>query len=172
MGSCRGIATSANACSLASLRALCLVVGSLPSRALVQMSLRGNTSPPPNEVDELFATCLRASRLLTSADVIKCHTERSREYLRGSAPIKPFSNYVIARSDCPCRAVAIPRKGYLLMPFYNLHYYFFAAFLPLTCEGVDGCEGRQQLADMRRRILPSAVLVIDSPVVAPPARCT
>ena len=36
----------ANACSLASLRALCLMVGSLPSRALVQMSLRGNTSPP------------------------------------------------------------------------------------------------------------------------------
>ena len=27
----------------------------------------------------------------------KCHTERSREYLRGSAHIKPFSNYVIAR---------------------------------------------------------------------------
>ena len=24
---------------------------------------------------------------------------------------KPFSNYVIARSDCPCRDVAIPRKG-------------------------------------------------------------
>ena len=46
-GSCRGVATSAIACSLASLRALCLMAGSLPSRTLVQMSLRGNTSPPP-----------------------------------------------------------------------------------------------------------------------------
>ena len=70
----------------------------------------------------------------------KCHTERSRrrsrakfprrnggnvadfqatkgvrcacEQSRGSAIVKrPLCNYVIARSDCICRAVAIPRKG-------------------------------------------------------------
>ena len=59
------------------------MVGSLPSRTLVQMSLRGNTSPPPNEVNELFAACLRASRLLTSADVVEIDR------------VVPFSNYVI-----------------------------------------------------------------------------
>ena len=44
-----------------------LVVGSLPSRRLAVMSLIGNTSPPPNEVNELFVTYLPAPSKLISA---------------------------------------------------------------------------------------------------------
>ena len=126
-GSCRGITTSAIACSLASLRAFCLVAGSLPSRALVQMSLRGNTSPPRMKqvavCNQLaYFTCTnfggrksmsyRLSRLFLTAHVseipptergggsvavfqatkgVRCACEQSR----GSALVKPLSNFVI-----------------------------------------------------------------------------
>ena len=62
------------------------MVGTLPSRRLAVMSLIGNTSPPLNEVDELFATCLRASRLLTSADE-KSVIPSEAESISAEAPI-------------------------------------------------------------------------------------
>ncbi len=48
-----------------------LVVGTLPSRRLAVMSLYWQHLATPNEVVELFATDLRTSRLLTSAEVIR-----------------------------------------------------------------------------------------------------
>ena len=60
----------ANACSLASLRVLCLVVGGLPSRALGMMVFIGQHLATPDVVDELFVTCSPTSSVLTSADVV------------------------------------------------------------------------------------------------------
>ena len=49
----------ANACSLASLRALFLMVGTLPSRTLVQMSPHDNTLPSePKSADSFQLACI------------------------------------------------------------------------------------------------------------------
>ena len=50
---------AANACSLASLRALFLMVGTLPSRTLVQMSPHDNTLPSaPKSADSFQLACI------------------------------------------------------------------------------------------------------------------
>ena len=46
------------------------MVGSLPSRALGMMVFIGQHLATPDVVCEMFAICLRTSRLLTSADVM------------------------------------------------------------------------------------------------------
>ena len=57
----------------------------------------------------------RAAVFAANAMSVSEYVERSvakSKHLRGSAIVKrPLYNYVIARSDCICRAVAIPRKG-------------------------------------------------------------
>ena len=57
----------------------------------------------------------RAAVFAANAMSVSEYVERSvakSKHLRGSAIVKrPLYNYVIARSNCFCRDVAIPRKG-------------------------------------------------------------
>ena len=69
MGSCRGIANMGAADASRRFAYCGLVVGTLPSRRLAAMSLYWQHLATPDKVDELFATYLRTSSVLTSADV-------------------------------------------------------------------------------------------------------
>ena len=114
-GSCRGITTSANACSLASLRALCLVVGSLPSRALVQMSLRGNTSPPLIMlVNGLQLVCLlQVDELRRNVKI--CHTERSHRRSRVKFPRRNGGNVADFQATKGVRCACEQSRGSALV---------------------------------------------------------
>ena len=61
-----------------SVGAIMLMVGSLPSRALGMMVFIGQHLATPDEVDELFITCLSTSGWLTSADVVWKSTIRCK----------------------------------------------------------------------------------------------
>ena len=74
------------------------MVGCLPSRRLAVMSLIGNTSPPPNEVDELFAIFLHTSSVLTSADVIIYQS--TKPFVINCTVVKAFAlGEKVSRSD-------------------------------------------------------------------------